>query len=622
MLRFAAWLAVGAALAAAPAPTSLVADENAREGSTGWIGAESDPAPIEGYASEASVLPGETVRFHVSVDPAGPYEIRVFRLGWYGGAGGRLVATLAGTAGPQPRTAGPDGAHWPVANELRVPADWVSGYYLARFQVPSGRATSTIFVVQAPASRRSRILVQVPVNTWQAYNPWGGKSLYDDSSPGGRASHVSFLRPYTQGYLQTLEWEIQLVRFLEREGYDVSYQTDVDTHRDPSSLLSHRLVIVAGHGEYWSSRMRDAFEAARDAGTNLAFMGANIGYWQIRYENSERTLVGYKSSLDPVTDPALRTVLFRELDRPECQLLGVMFQDGMRRSGEASRDFVVAAPAEDPWLAGTGLVPLTVLPGVVGPEWDTIPAVPPADCAKPGLTVLFRYAGPPMGGHAVRYTAPTGARVFSAGSLQFAWGLDGFPPRTRAVPNTPISGLQQFMRNALDDLTRPASPLTLRASATRSGVYLSLTRAPDPRVSATVISRDGVVLCRTAALQCLDEGLLGHRSYSYRAVDVDQWGESAPRLATVRLPNASPRATMRGPRVVRAGVGALYIASARDRDGDAFSYRWRLDGHLLRTRGERVTVRARPGRHVLLVVVSDGYGGKASAALSTRVLVP
>ena len=111
-------------------------------------------------------------------------------------------------------------------------------------------------------------------------------------------------------------WEIQLVRFLEREGYDVSYQTDVDTDLDGSSLLRHRLVMVAGHDEYWSGAMRDAFDAALAAGTNLAFMGSNDGYWQVKYADGDRTIVSAKSLSDPNPVLAQKTAMFREIGGP------------------------------------------------------------------------------------------------------------------------------------------------------------------------------------------------------------------------------------------------------------------------------------------------------------------
>src|SRR5205807_861164 len=128
------------------------------------------------------------------------------------------------------------------------------------------------------------------------------------------AVKVSFDRPYMFDSMSVspLQLEDSLVRYLERGGYDVSYTTDVDTDLHPGELLQHRLVLTAGHSEYWSKAMRDAWERARDLGTNLAFMGGNSVYWQIRYEDGDRTIVEYR---DPKKDPnpsqAVKTVQFR-----------------------------------------------------------------------------------------------------------------------------------------------------------------------------------------------------------------------------------------------------------------------------------------------------------------------
>jgi hypothetical protein len=299
-----------------------IQQENCLRGDEGWLHAGADRRAIEGYATEPSVQPGDTIHFHVSTTPAEGYHIDVYRLGWDGGIGARLVACLPTCSSddegrsydvPTPDVNGEVDAGWPVTDKLTVPSDWVSGYYLVDYVVTSGaeagRASIGYVIVRAPASRQSAIVVQVPVNTWQAYNAWGGRSLYDDQSVGGRrATYVSFERPYLwepePGGLP-LEWEYPLVRFLEREGYDVSYQTDVDTDANPDSLLKHRLVITAGHGEYWSKTTRDAFDAARDQGVNLAFMGANTGYWQVRYADDRRTVVAYKSTYDP--EPEAKT---------------------------------------------------------------------------------------------------------------------------------------------------------------------------------------------------------------------------------------------------------------------------------------------------------------------------
>jgi len=348
-------------------------------------------------------------------------------------------------------------AGWPVTDTFRFPRRTVSGYFLAKLLLTSGHdrgeVTYAPLVVRALRPRHSKILVQAAVNTWQAYNSWGGKSLYAyNSTDHVPATQVSFDRPYAT--VVRWKWEIGLARYLERHGYDVSYTTDADTDRSPRELRRHRLVISSGHDEYWSKTMRDAFEAARDGGTNLMFLGADIADWQIRFEHARRTIVEYRdATADPEPDPALKTVRFRELvpPRPQCELLGISYK-GVRSAADAPRAYAVNPDAlKDPWFKGTGFTSTSTLPDAVGYEWD---AIKPG-CNVPPLTIFFHYAGPggngkPTSADAVRYVASSGARVFSSGSLQFTWGLDDYSANDDAPPNP---HLQRFMRNALARLT-------------------------------------------------------------------------------------------------------------------------------------------------------------------------
>ncbi len=542
------WLA-----AAAAGGTGPVASENARAGTPGWQLPAASAGAIEGYTSQLSALRGEAISFHVSTQPAQGYRILVYRLGWYAGVGARLVACLPACSGaqelgaPQP-TPAPDPstgeviARWPVTDTLTIDPAWTSGYYLAQLVLTTGpelgRCYPVFFVVREAPGRAAEYLVQVPVNTWEAYNGWGGKSLYRfNSTQGVPANRVSFDRPFAWGGFgqpAPFTWEIQLVRFLEREGYDVGYQTDVDTDAAPQSLVLHRAVIAAGHGEYWTKGMRDAFDAARDVGTNLAFMGANTGYWQVRYEDGGRTIVGYKSLADPYPDPALRTALFRDLGRPECELLGVEHLSGM---GHADYS-VNPAAAGDPWFAGTGLTGGSVLPYLVGSEFDAIPTFMPAPCAKPGLVDLLQYRGPLGNADAVGYTAPSGARVFASGSAQFSWGLDGFGTSGRGAP-PPDARLQQLVRNLLADLGRPAPPAGVALVPRGGGAVLVRATGPlDPRVRERIyrLRPGGTPLQVCSASPCLDRPGAGNR-VSYAAVAVDSWGSSSAAVSpSLRVP--------------------------------------------------------------------------------------
>ena len=219
------------------AQQNVIQVENAKPGAADWvITAPSSTPTVEGYASHTSVNRGETIRFFVS-SSAPTYTLDIYRMGWYGGAGARLMrsVTLAGSQQPTPQ---PDPAtgliecDWPESGRVTIPqtadkSDWATGIYLAKLTPSAGTQSYMIFVVRDDDSR-STYVYQSTATTSQAYNNWGGKSLYTynsvNSSP---ARKVSFNRPYARdGYRggagQFLNHEVNFIRFLEREGYDVS----------------------------------------------------------------------------------------------------------------------------------------------------------------------------------------------------------------------------------------------------------------------------------------------------------------------------------------------------------------------------------------------------------------
>jgi hypothetical protein len=536
----------------APAPNPVVA-ENALPGTTAWRLPQSPGREIEGYASEISVRPGETLHLHVSTQPTAHYRVDIFRIGWYGGTGGRLVACSPGCAtdeqgSPYPVPAfdaatGYLDAGWPVTDTVVVGRGWVSGYYLAEFVLTSGPDAGKggwfPLIVREPPGRDSVILVQAPVNTWEAYNAWGGRSLYFNFTGLGD-NHVSFERPFDQegarsadgqaeNRPQTLEFP--LVRYLERLGYDISYTTDVDIDADPGELLRHRLALVAGHSEYWTKGIRDGLQWARDLGTNLAFMGANDGFWQIRYADNRRTIVEYRNPvLDPEPNSTLKTTRFRSLHpaRPECELIGIQFDDtpGAHGIGGPFDYSVNPAALSDPWFRATGFTASSTLHQIVGAEWDRITA----NCATPPLTDFFHFGGAPAAPPAdsARYTAPSGARVFATGTHNFSKALDdstGYGSQS----------LQLFMANAVDDLTRPAAPTGVFVSSTVRGIRVSFRRHPDPRIVAALVfrvpaagsfvpgSKGARLICTTRRSSCLDRQVRSARPVRYAVVLRDPW---------------------------------------------------------------------------------------------------
>ena len=332
----------------------------------------------------------------ISMSAPGQYKIDVYRLGDYDGTGGRLMGSFgpfAGTTQTACRVTDTTTrlieCPWTQSFNLAVGSNWTTGLYVANLTASaSGRQSQIWFVVRDDASH-SDILYQSAFMNYQAYNnfPAGNgqtASLYNyNSTNGQRAYKVSFDRPFAAGSIDPYEnnnpllYEHHLVRWLESQGYDVSYVTDVDIHTTPTLPLQHKAVLVAGHDEYWSLEVRNALEQARDAGVSLGFMSANIGYWRVRFESSpttgvaNRVMVCYK---DPaIGDPVAPTYLWRgpENNRPENALLGVMYVGDDSDTYTGGFDYIVAR-SSDPYYANTGFIDGSSVPRMVGYEWDAV----------------------------------------------------------------------------------------------------------------------------------------------------------------------------------------------------------------------------------------------------------
>ena len=434
--------------------------ENLNTGSRGWVlstsgsgKAATDPeGQIKGYMSATSVNKGGQINLKVSVNPVQNFTIEIYRTGWYGGNGGRLMQTIGPIAGntqpacPRDEATGLIECNWATSYTLNVPTTWTSGIYLAKLKNAAGFDSGTIFVVRDD-SRLADFLYKQPVNTYQAYNQWpegvNGKGLYNNILGETMAYKVSYNRPYagyrtsSNGYGDFPLWELQLVKWLEKEGYDIAYNTDVDFQSSSTNLLNYRGLISPGHDEYWSKETRDSFENARSNRVNLAFFGANAGYWQVRLEPAatdgvlKRTLVCYKSSsLDPITNLSLKTDLFRSaaVNRPEQNLMGLQYISYNNLWNlNTYTDFIVKNSAH--WAyQGTGLADGQPVPKLVGYEIDTIyPTV-----ALPSNTEFTLLAESPFlsvyGGNlkqnSVIYKTPQDSWVFSAGTMSWSWALD------------------------------------------------------------------------------------------------------------------------------------------------------------------------------------------------------
>jgi hypothetical protein len=489
--------------------------ENQNPGTSSWLLTNvAANREIEGYASLTSVNAGEQISFFVNtIDPS--YTLTIYRLGYYGGLGGRQMmqpVTLGGISQPIPTpdpTYGMAECQWVSPYVLTVPSNWVSGIYLVKLVgSQSGKQRYIVFVVRNDG-RVSDFIFKSGVTTYQAYNAWGGKSLYTFNSTNSVAAvKVSYNRPYddNQGTGRLLQWELDMLAFLEQEGYDVVYNTDVDTHESPAQLMLHKGFLSVGHDEYWSYEMRQNVTAARDQGVNLGFFSADTANWQIRFETSpisgalDRTEVGYKElwKNDPdASNPATYylitanwgTTRFTYPGQPEDALVGSMYNGYEPVNGD-----IVVGNASSWVFANTGLTNGSVISGLLGYE------VSEEKGHQPANTVLlahspYTYAdGSTQYGDMTVYQAASGATVFSTGTVQWMWGLSHMSPWGSAT-SLVNPAAQQITRNVLAQFINSPGSVT-GPSATPTPSALQITA---PANGATVAGTVSIALAKAAA---------------------------------------------------------------------------------------------------------------------------
>lgn len=472
-----------------------VAAENTCPGTSDWkqdrpLGPDD---AIEGFVSSASVAAGSAVRLYVSTTAAS-YTYHIYRMGYYHDLGAREMygsLPMPGIQQPAP-TIDPVThtveCHWQNPVTITTQRSWVSGVYLIKLISSDGYMRYTLFVLRN-ATVPTPILYVLPLLTYQAYNLWGGFSLYRGTRPDGitldaslRSFAVSFDRPYMMNGLSTFgAFDLPLLSWAESRGYNMAYAADFNLDALVGSVSQYKLFIISGHSEYWSSGMRNNVTRARDAGVSLAFFGANDVYWHIRLQASplgpNREVVCYKhgyyqdgarDSTDPLaaTDPSAATVLWRDppLNQPERLLLGETYRGAVVKS-----EPLTLSKGALPFLSGAALAPGASLNGLVGAEYDHLdPTVAPAGVqiiATSTVHCMHTTYCPANGidtANATIYTAPSGARVFDAGTFQWSWALSGisavgYVQETTAVEKvTPVTyvnhGFQQLTANLLASL--------------------------------------------------------------------------------------------------------------------------------------------------------------------------
>lgn len=526
-----------------PPSSNPIVCENLLPGnpSSEWDVSGAGDSSIQGFATDISVDQGQTVVFKINTN-ASAYRLDLYRMGYYGGMGARKVATVSPSASlPQSQpnclsdaaTGLIDCGNWAVSASWQVPLSAVSGIYFARVIRTDTGGASHIFFVVRDDDGASDLLFQTSDTTWQAYNTYGGNSLYV-GQPAGRAYKVSYNRPFTTRAYAPEDWvfnaEYPMVRWLEANGYWVSYSTGVDSDRRGAEIRKHKVFLSVGHDEYWSGTQRANVEAARAAGVNLAFFSGNEVFWKTRWENSisangapHRTLVSYKethanSKIDPAAN--VWTGTWRDPrfsppadgGRPENALTGTIFYVNSGTSG-------IRIPADEGklrfWRNTTvaNLAPgafATMPNGTLGYEWDEDRDNgfrPPglirlSDTTVSGVDYLQDYGstyGPGTANHALTlYRHASGALVFGAGTVQWSWGLDSNHDRGSAPPN---QAMQQATINLLADMA--AHPLTAQAGLTTASPS-SDTLTPSSAISSPahgsgVPSNTAITISGTAA---------------------------------------------------------------------------------------------------------------------------
>lgn len=515
--------------------------ENALTGNpqSEWDVLNAGDQTIQGFATDMSVNKGTTINFKIDISGTNKnFSIKIYRLGYYGGLGARLKADLGTFTGvSQPAgTTQPNGildcGNWSVSASWAVPATAVSGIYVAKLvRADNGGSSHITFIVRDDA-RNASILFKTADATWQAYNNYGGNSLYVGNifiySGIGRGAKVSYNRPFSTRNLKPecflYNAEYPLLRWLERNGYDVAYSTDVDFERDatPITPAKNKIIISPSHDEYWSLNERNRIEAARNAGVHLAFFSGNEVYWKTRWENSidgtntpNRTLVCYKEGtfgqgeypcgadfpLNPNCDPLANTWtgLWRfgqnkdvNAGRPENLLTGQM--------SWIEKTIPLKVPAEYKnlrfWrntqnvstLTGNNTATLSL--GTLGYEFnyeqDEYSSTNPSGRILMSSTLLTGDGfGNTVNGRLYNhklslYRHSSGALVFGAGTCQWSWGLDNV--HDRQGPGVSID-IQQATVNLFADMG--VQPATLQSGLVSASISTDFT-APSAVINTPV----------------------------------------------------------------------------------------------------------------------------------------
>ena len=518
----------GGTIVADPPTTNPIVLENQLTGTpkTVWyVNPGQDSTKLEGFTTAISTNVGDTVQFKIDNLTGSPsYQIQIYRLGYYGGDGARLITTIQhqGTsviAQPNPITNGAtgevDAGNWSVTDSWAIPTGTVSGVFVANvvqgtqvFQIP--------FVVKDPNST-SNIVFQTSDETWQAYNGWGGANLYGGDGPStppadkdgnepnaGAAFAVSYNRPimtrdgvgtYANQDDSLFAGEYPAIYWLEENGYDVSYISGMDTATNGALLLNHKVFMDAGHDEYWTDSQVANVQAAKNAGVNLVFLSGNEIFWQTQFTPSidgnntaNRTLVSYKDShYQQLINPSGQGTGTFEAPTswggaamPSNALTGTVFS--VDESGSLGTITIPYNMTQLRFWRNTSVAATqpgqtaSLESGLLGYEWDSSPdnGFMPAGLIHLSSTTLqtsalnTEFGNVDTNGTAthnlVEYRDPTsGALVFGAGTVFWSWGLSNQHDSSPDGNQTSADpNVQQAMVNLFADMG--VQPQTIQAS--------------------------------------------------------------------------------------------------------------------------------------------------------------
>jgi PKD repeat protein len=695
-----------AVLALAPHASAAVTCPNANPvvnennckgaGTSAWQVNDYSP-DLGGFTTKTSVNLGENVVLKIGrnapTTPAMTAQVSVYRMGYYGGLGGRLVHTSSNfninndfTCLPMDATTGKlDCGNWQPSYTIPASALTASGIYLAKITAFNGTQTHVVFTVRDD-SRASRLLYMLPMSTYQAYNVFGGKSLYygvageNTVSGTGRAVKVSFNRPLDRAGLEH-DWffgaDYNLLYWLEEQGYDVAYTDDVHAAQDPASLKNHNVDVISGHSEYWTRELFLGMKAARDAGVNIASFSANTAYWKVRLEDGGQTLVCYKTvegggalgsgaisdndwgpdGVKGTADDALgadgvagtaddhpenATTTFRDNgappgdpgappagrvgpDMPENQLFGNMYV-----GDNDAHSFPITVPAAnssdefagDRIWRNTGIAANTStnLVDEVNWEWDAIPTQAQYTSRQPagvkrvtGTNVQvasdnswiqdegrLRNTTPPPGQPgvvgAVKYTAPSGALVFAAGTMHWSFGLTGDEDARVQQATYNIFSDMGVQPDTPDGVTldpggsnkAPRASFTISANPTKSNQTVTFNASSSSDTDGTIVkyewdlNNDGTFETNTGTNPVATRSFTAEGDYDIRLRVTDNGGATDLTVRTITvLDNQPPTASYTvAPNPVVVGQSATFNGSASaDPDGTIAKYEWDFDGN-------------------------------------------